>query len=175
MIKKELLEQKQVAKQKQVLVSSSMPKNISSRQERVSAEISPEKSMQLSTGSNIFVIDSCVFVAFYYEGDSSHAKALKIIERLDSEVRIVHPYIIQETATVLAYKLGVDLAIDFLDDVTNSPRIFIPFVDVYDDVSNFKRASKKMSFSDVTLVMLAKREHAQLVTFDKQMLSLFNS
>lgn len=175
MIKKEILEQEQATKQRQVLVSSSVQKNILSKQKRVSAEIYPKRLTLLPTGSNVFVIDSSVFVAFYYEGDSNHTEAVKIIEGLDSEIRIVHPYIIQETATVLAYKLGINPAVDFLEDVINSPRIFVPFVDIYDDISKFKRAGKKMSFSDVTLVMLAKRERAQLVTFDKQMLSLFNT
>jgi predicted nucleic acid-binding protein len=125
--------------------------------------------------SSPFVIDSNVFVSLYYEGDKKHTDAVAIFKELNDKILIVHPYVIQETVTVLSYKLGLVVARGFLEDITDILHVSIPVVDIMCDIENFKRVDKKISFTDVALVNMAKRMNAHLVTFDEQMLSLFRS
>jgi predicted nucleic acid-binding protein len=119
-----------------------------------------------------FVIDSNIFVAVYCEGDSSHRDALDILSELNQKTLIVHPYVIQETATVLAYKLGQYAAVQFLKDLENAANIIISGVDIKADIKSFSAIRKKISFTDAVLVALAKSMNAGLVTFDRQMLSM---
>ncbi|OGZ02394.1 MAG: hypothetical protein A2946_00390 [Candidatus Liptonbacteria bacterium RIFCSPLOWO2_01_FULL_53_13] len=125
--------------------------------------------------NDLFVVDSNVFVAFYYEGDAHHRDAVEIIKEIDRKTIVLHPYAIQETATVLAYKFGMAAARKFLSDVTNSPNVLIPSVDISNDIVAFIGVRKKVSFADAALVALAKQINADLVTFDRQMLALFKS
>ena len=103
-----------------------------------------------------FVIDSNIFVAFYYQDDESHKQALEILKDLDDKLLIVHPYVIQETATVLAYKLGQAAAVQFLSDVKTAENILIPAVNVKEDIQSFIEVGKKLSFTDTALIALAQ-------------------
>jgi predicted nucleic acid-binding protein len=125
--------------------------------------------------SRPFVIDSNVFISLYNEGDVRHADAVAVFEEIENNIFVVHPYVIQETATVLAYKLGLSVANEFLEDISGVFHITIPLVDVIHDIETFKRLRKKISFTDAVLIDLAKRMDAHLVTFDKDMLSLYRN
>lgn len=120
-----------------------------------------------------FVVDSNIFVAVYHEGDSNHKNALKLLSGLGRQTLIVHPYVIQETATVLTYKFGQQTAIHFLNDLDKAANVVIPFVDVKAEMQNFVALDKKLSFTDTALIGLAKKMNAGLATFDRQMLALF--
>jgi predicted nucleic acid-binding protein len=125
--------------------------------------------------SRPFVVDSNVFISLYYEGDVRHADAVAIFKELADNILVVHPYVIQETATVLTYKLGLLVANSFLGDISNIFHITIPPVDTIRDIETFKSLRKKISFTDAVLIDLAKRMDAHLVTFDKDMLSLYRN
>ena len=118
------------------------------------------------------VIDSSVFVAFYRDIDVLHADALRIMQRLSTATFIVHPYVIQETATVLAYGSGLSVAKQFLVDVTTASNITIPNLDIQRDIQLFLNSRAKLSFTDVALVGLAKEMGIPLITFDRKMLTL---
>ncbi len=120
-----------------------------------------------------FVIDSSVFVAFYYEHDKNHSDALKIMSDTDNKTLIIHPYVIAETSTVLTYKLGNYVASGFLSDIANAHNVTIPQINIKDDIDYFKNLNKKISFIDASLINLAKQTASHLVTFDRQMLALF--
>lgn len=122
--------------------------------------------------SDVFVIDSNVFIAFYHGNDERHRDALRVMEELDGKTLIVHPYVIQETATVLAYKFGLATARAFLSDAASASNLLIPPVDMRSDIDGFMEIGKKVSFTDAVLVRLARQMNAHLVTFDKQMLAL---
>ena len=85
---------------------------------------------------------------------------------------IVHPYVIQETVTVLTRKGGFDVAKRFLFDISASANVIIPAVNVHADIRVFLEAGLKISFTDMALISLAKQASAQLITFDRQMLDL---
>jgi|SRR3989344_6203126 len=120
-----------------------------------------------------FVIDSSVFVAFYSANDTQHQNALRVLEEIAQNFLIVHPYVIQEVATVLAYRLGIATAKKFLNDITHATNVSIPYVDIEEDIAAFSSANKRISFTDTALIRLAKARNAKLITFDRQMLSLY--
>ena len=119
-----------------------------------------------------YVIDSSVFIAFYYEGDQNHENALKLIKEISGKILIVHPYVISEVVTVLTYKVSKEIAEKFLSDVINVDDVHIPNPDVLLESEFFIFQKKKISFTDTTIVYLAKKLNTKLITFDKQMISL---
>lgn len=121
------------------------------------------------------VVDSSVFVAFYWAKDTQHTEALRVMEELASARLVVHPYVIQEVATVLTQKLGLLVAKKFLADISSSSNVEIVWVDVKADVDAFVRTSTPISFTDVALVRLAKSDDIRLFTFDRKLLSLFKN
>ena len=134
--------------------------------------LSPRGLMRPSMEFSRCVIDSSVFVAFYRDIDALHVDALRVMQALAHTTLVVHPYVIQETATVLAYGSGMDKKKSFLSDIAIATNIEIPIVDVRHDMWLFENHTTKMSFTDISLIGLAKETNARLVTFDKQMLSL---
>ncbi len=88
-------------------------------------------------GPSQCVIDSSVFVAFYSEADTNHDRALKFFSDFNDATLIVHPYVIQETASVLCYKYGHMAAVPFLDDILKSANIIIPSVSIVEDIQGF--------------------------------------
>ena len=118
-----------------------------------------------------FIIDSSVFVALYYAGDSDHADAVKVMGELNAKTLIIHPYVIAETATVLTYKLGHSIAQEFLTSVF-AWNVYIAPVDVRDDSEYFQNLGKKISFTDASLINLANKLNVPIVTFDRQIISL---
>lgn len=119
-----------------------------------------------------YIIDSSVFVAFYYEGDQNHKNALEILKEISGNTLVIHPYVISEVATVLTYKVSKKLAESFLSDVVGIDDVYIPNPDVLLESEFFIFQNKKISFVDSALVYLAKKMSAKLITFDKQMISL---
>ena len=73
------------------------------------------------------------------------------------------------------WKSGFEIAGTFLQNVTSSRNVHVGNVEVTFDISSFLDAKKKMSFTDIALVSLAKITGYRLITFDKEMLRLFNS
>lgn len=118
------------------------------------------------------VIDSSVFVAFYRDVDTLHREALQVMQELSSDILVVHPYVIQETVTVLTYGAGLPVAKKFLTDITTASNIIIPSLNIQRDIQLFSYSRAKLSFTDIALIGLAKEMGVPLITFDRQMLAL---
>ena len=123
--------------------------------------------------TNRVVLDSSVILAFYNEIDRFHIEALQIADRLEHTTSIIHPYVIQEVATLLTYRLGIETARQFLEDISGSENVLVPTVDAEKDMAYFLRVNQKISFTDTALIRLAHEMDASLITFDRQMLSLW--
>ena len=119
------------------------------------------------------VVDSSIFVAYYWGRDTQHTEALRIMDELASASLIVHPYVIQEVTTILAKKLGLAIAKKFLSEISEASNVEIAWVDVKADMNAFQVTTTPLSFTDLALVHLAKVSNSNLVTFDRKMLSLF--
>lgn len=119
--------------------------------------------------SKTFVVDSSVFIARYDELDTNHDNATLILRELSQALLIIHPYVVQEVVTVLTYKFGAAAGKQFIDDIRRSENILIPAVDINTDMEYFRSHSKKISFTDSSLINLSESLNASLLTFDKQM------
>ncbi len=122
--------------------------------------------------SKTFVVDSNVFIAFYNQNDTQHLDALRLMGELQSATLIVHPYVLQEVATVLTYRFGFETAKKFLSDITTAENVLIPSINVRSEIERFQLLGKKMSFTDVALINLAEQMAIRLLTFDRQILSV---
>ncbi len=119
------------------------------------------------------VVDSSVLVAYYWARDSQHTEAIRVMDELASASLIVHPYVIQEVATVLTKRLGLSVAKRFLSEIREGSNVEIPWVDVQADMHAFRSVTTPLSFTDITLIRLARSTNTALITFDRKMLALF--
>lgn len=120
-----------------------------------------------------YVIDSSVLVAFYHSEDSSHSQAKKHLKAIDGASILVHCYVVQEVCTVLTYKLGKEIADAFLHDITHSSNIRLINPMLNDEIAFFKTLNERISFTDSSLILATKQLNAELLTFDKQMESVW--
>jgi predicted nucleic acid-binding protein len=127
----------------------------------------------MAAEGQLHVLDSSVFVAFYHAGDSCHQEAVETLKRLDNATLLVHPYVIQEVVTVLAYRIGKKVADDFLRDVLSSTNVRLVNPDLKAESEFFLRIKDRLSFTDSSLIVLAQQTKAELVTFDRQMETVF--
>lgn len=97
------------------------------------------------------------------------------MDELSESILVVHPYVIQETTTVLAYQCGIAVAKHFLSDVGNATNVIIPAIDIRYDMRAFMSIKKKISFADATLIELSRATGAKVITFDRQILSSLKS
>jgi predicted nucleic acid-binding protein len=127
----------------------------------------------MANDARAFVIDSSVFVAFYHADDSSHAKSKRQLKAIESASILVHCYVVQEVSTVLTYKLGKEIADAFLIDITQSSNIRLINPMLSDEIDFFRTLNERISFTDSSLILAAKHFDAELLTFDKQMQSVW--
>jgi len=118
----------------------------------------------------MIILDSNVWVAFFYEDDSQHKKAEKIIKELGLFI-VVPEYVIAEVSSVLCLRASKKISNDFLENIFDNENIEILLSNktFFDDVvENFKNAkSKKLSFIDTALLKLS--ESYRVITFDKDL------
>src|SRR3989344_8599617 len=118
--------------------------------------------------SDRFIMDSNVFVSFYYEDETNHAKAIRVMIELEKKFLVVHPYVIQEVITVLTHKAGNKVATQFISDIfENAPDVLIPPLNMQESIEFFKILHKKISFTDATLINLSRILRLPVVTFDQ--------
>jgi len=122
--------------------------------------------------SNLIVVDSSVLVALYIKADVQHENASKVLANLISHTLLSHPFVVQETATVITYKAGKVAANKFLHDILQARNVVITAINIDIDITTFVQMTRKISFTDATLINLAYRESAQLLTFDRQMITV---
>lgn len=126
--------------------------------------------------SERFIVDSSVFVSFYYEDDINHLKAVRVMAELEQKLLVIHPYVLQEVISVLTYKAGNRIANQFISDTfENAPDVLIFPLNILEDIEFFKILNKRISLTDSTLINLSRTLHLPVVTFDQQIISLLKS
>ena len=117
-----------------------------------------------------YVLDSSVLVSFYAKNDSMHAEAVGVIQDIGFAKILLHPFVVQETVTVLIRKAGLEMSHRFIDDILKSENIQLIHHDIENELEVFKAAGTKMSLTDIALANTAQLRDAVLVTFDKELL-----
>lgn len=119
------------------------------------------------------ILDSNVFIAFYFEKDSLHKEAVLLIEQI-GEKEILLPYcVLQEVTTILAYRSGKKVADQFLEDAQRADNVLIIPDQPQPEIEFYKKFKEKISFTDIALIYLSLQYNALLITFDKQLLRLY--
>jgi predicted nucleic acid-binding protein len=122
----------------------------------------------------MYLIDSSVWVALFLDFDTQHEKAAEFFANLETEKKIYLPYgVISEVSTVLVYKHSKEQADKFLEYVRGNSDIVIFENQTVAEMEFFQKTREKVSFTDTTLIYLAKAFALTLITFDDQMVKLF--
>ena len=136
---------------------------------RISPKWWTQSSMERSPFES-YVLDSSVLIAFYAKNDSMHAEAVVLIQDIGLARILLHPFVVQETVTVLTRKAGLDMARQFIDDIFKSENVQLIHHDIESELEVFKATGTKMSLTDIALANTAQIRDAVLVTFDKELM-----
>ena len=114
------------------------------------------------------LVDSSVWIALFLDFDTQHKKAALFFDNLSGNIHI--PYcVVNETATVLAYKHSKQQAGNFLTYIENNNAITLISDNIGEEIEYYKSLTHKISFTDAALLLLSKKLGTELVTFDKQL------
>lgn len=120
------------------------------------------------------IIDSSVWVALFLDFDSTHKKASEIFSQIEGSIYL--PYcVINEVATVLAYKHSKMQADSFLDFITDNEDIIIIGDEIANEINYYRQIEKNISFTDAAIIYLAEKFNLLLITFDKQIIKIIKS
>ena len=115
-------------------------------------------------------LDSNVWIAFFNPDDSNHHKAQKIFLKTQEKIGLPE-YVLLEVTTILAQKMGKDIADQFLQMARASKDVEIlpSSREFFDGVIQLylSRTNKKLSFVDYSLLYLSGKTN--VVTFDKDL------
>ncbi|MBI4359999.1 MAG: type II toxin-antitoxin system VapC family toxin [Candidatus Jacksonbacteria bacterium] len=116
------------------------------------------------------ILDSNIWIAFFYDPDTLHAKARKLVKAISAPI-ILPEYVCGEVCTVLSQRGGKQLADRFVDTVENNEDVIIlPFEheDFWNTLALFRKQSQKtLSFVDISLLYLSDLYSVE--TFDTQL------
>lgn len=120
--------------------------------------------------------DSSFWISYLWTADSNHAAALALAEELglgENRVYLNH-YSIGEPLNFLTYRGGRALSQRFLSVLG---ALDTRFVDsgVENYLQAFERTDRKVAFSDVAIVFDAVRFGGELLSFDKQQVSIYKA
>lgn len=125
--------------------------------------------------SERIVLDSNVLIWLFYDWDSLHteAKALVTLHK-DSTFIVTYP-VVQEVSSIFTYRFWKKEADRFIEFLKTTHNIILINNDIYEDIDLFLWVDLKISFTDVSLIWAAIKYNADLATFDKQLLKLYNT
>lgn len=117
------------------------------------------------------LLDSSVWVALYLDFDSNHKKAEDIFNKIKGRIATTN-LIIEEVATVLTYKHSREQSDNFIKFIISNADIeFVEYE--FDSLLNFHLKHKhKISLTDSSLLFLSDRSKFELISFDKQLVSI---
>jgi len=114
--------------------------------------------------------DSNVFIAYFRLNEAIHKKARKLISSLD-EI-IINDYVLSEIYTVLMLRESYDIAHQALMWITRNPKIRIERLtnkEIKSIVSFIEKNTTKLSFVDISLLVMSKNRNYQLLSFDRDL------
>jgi predicted nucleic acid-binding protein len=122
----------------------------------------------------MIVVDSSVWVALFNAKDKHHERANKELSEVikSNEKIIVSDFVVLEVTTVLLERVGRAASARFLDFVFKDRHASLAFTGneiFYLVVKAFPKIRRKLSFVDISLILLAKGIRARLMTYDKEL------
>lgn len=125
----------------------------------------------------MILLDTSFIISFFNENDVFHEKAVKSLREYEKQNKrfAVSNYIINEALTVILRKRSLKSAKDLLDFLLNYKRLEIFHVDdkgFFKIIELFKNQKNGLSFTDCSLIWMAKDYGFTVATFDKQLLNI---
>lgn len=115
-----------------------------------------------------YIVDSSVWIALFLDFDAQHKKAARFFDGLRGTLYVSY-CVINEVATILAYKHSKQQANNFLTYVESNRDIVLINDDLQEEILYYKSLLHKISFTDAALLFLSRKMNAELATFDKQL------
>jgi len=127
-----------------------------------------------STGEDMYLVDSSVWIAFYSTTDVHHARALADIEHIIAlrQKIAMSDHVLDEVATYFLYHEGREKALTFLQSVLNNEDIILHVSnaqEIREIADNFRVSRAKLSFTDEVLRFLSDKYDYTLLTYDRDL------
>lgn len=123
-----------------------------------------------------YVIDSSILLALRRSHDSQHEKAKMLIKSIDQCILL--DIVVNETLTVLKQKESLEVSQQCYNLMTGS--IFFQWEYVSRQLSQqsinyMMTTANKLSFVDSALLIYARQNNIQLLTFDQELIRVYQS
>ncbi|OIP53322.1 hypothetical protein AUK10_02465 [Candidatus Gracilibacteria bacterium CG2_30_37_12] len=127
----------------------------------------------MEKSKKVYVLDSNIFIGAFYEDDSLHELSIKLLSEIQNS-KIIVPYcVVQEVSSIFSYRFGKQKADDFLKFLLETDNIELINNDILGEINFYLSFQDSISFTDLSLIYIAQKFSAELLTFDKQLLKLY--
>ncbi len=129
-----------------------------------------QRLIKLFTNFSMFLIDSNIIISYFRAEEARHKDAMNFLDSL-SEFAISE-YVLSEIATIILFKSGMSVVKDVLDFFQNNREISILRLDeeeMGETLALFLKQKRKISYVDISLIVLAKSRGLQLATLDTEL------
>lgn len=114
------------------------------------------------------IFDSCVWIGYLRQTDALHERAEAEFDKVKET--IIVPYsVAAEVANILVGRISKQEADNFLIHIVNNQDIELVEDDYVKGIVFFGSFDEKMSFTDYSLISLARDKGYKLITFDEKM------
>lgn len=118
----------------------------------------------------MYLVDTNIIVSFFRENEDRYEDARKFLNTL--ETFVITDFILSEVATILIQKTDkgtMKKAMEFLQDNKNVFLIRSTKEELGETIELFLKQKRKISFVDISLMVLAKNHNLHLATFDSDL------
>lgn len=118
----------------------------------------------------MFILDTDFLISYFDNNQSTHNKAVKILENFGRKLAILSNLVEQELVTALSYKVNYERAKEVLKNIEyfNLQRVFLDLdqtKQVWNIYWEFKK--KNISFVNCSNLFLSKKLTCKITSFDK--------
>ena len=124
---------------------------------------------------NNYILDSSFLLSLYFVEDINHKKAVNIFSELtSSDIFYINELTYSELLTVSCYKKSFAESQN-MKDVIQSLGVFFVNSGTFEYISLFEYLEKRISVVDVSIMHDALKYDCEILSFDKELLNIFNT
>jgi len=118
------------------------------------------------------LLDSNILVAYFRLDEALHKKARDLVSSLEKIV--IADFVLSEIYTVLMLRESYEIAIRALEWIINNPKIEVERLTNQETkkvISFIEKNNTKLSFVDISLLIMSKNRNYRLISFDQELRS----
>ena len=118
----------------------------------------------------MYLLDSNIIIAYFRTSELDHKSSHDFIQKLDTFS--ICDYTLLEVTTIMLLKESksdVEKVLEFLQKNKDVAILRLSQIEMGEVLELFLKQKRKASFTDVSLMVLAKNRNLQLVTFDVEL------